>query len=251
MTTASKNPHSPAPQPSLFVTTRWSVVLAAQGKSSGDAFESLEALCRQYWTPLYAYVRHRGFAMHDAQDMTQEFFARLLEKDWLTAVDRESGRFRSFLLMALKRFMANERDRSQARKRGGGCDIVSLDAEVAESLYAGHAAATLPAESLFEKRWALTLLEAVMRRLREDSEAAGKVAEYALLKPCLTAERGDIRYDEIAAALGIEHASARSAVHRLRKRFREIFREEVAGTVADPAEVEDEMRAVIAALGRD
>ena len=153
--------------------------------------------------------------------------------------------------MALKRFMANEWDRSQARKRGGGCDIVSLDAEVAESLYAGPAAATLPAESLFEKRWALTLLEAVMRRLREESEAAGKVAEYALLKPCLTAERGDIRYDEIATALGVEPASARSAVHRLRKRFREIFREEVTGTVADPAEVEDEMRAVIAALGRD
>lgn len=235
-----------------FQTTRWSVVLAAQGKSSGgDAFSSLEALCRQYWPPLYAYVRHRGHAAHDAQDLTQAFFARLLEKDWLTAVDRESGRFRSFLLMALKRFLANEWDHSQAQKRGGGAEWISLDAVEAESLYARSELATLPADSLYEKRWALTLLETVMRRLREEHENAGRLVEYETLKPCLTAERGAIPYDELAQALKMEPASARSTVHRLRKRFREIFREEVAGTVAHPGEVEDEMRALVAALGRE
>lgn len=235
-----------------FHTTRWSVVLAAQGKSSGqDAFSSLEALCRQYWPPLYAYVRHRGHAAHDAQDLTQAFFARLLEKDWLTAADRESGRFRSFLLMALKRFLSNEWDRSRAQKRGSGADWISLDGVEAEVLYARGDLAMLPADSLYEKRWALTLLETVMRRLREEQENAGRLAEYETLKPCLTAERGAIPYDELALALKMEPASARSAVHRLRKRFREIFREEVAGTVAHPGDVEDEMRAVVAALGRE
>ncbi len=231
-----------------FHTTRWSVVLAAQGKTSSDASQSLEALCRQYWPPLYAYVRHRGFAPHDAEDLTQAFFARLLEKEWLAAAKREYGRFRSFLLMALKRFLANEWDRSQARKRGGGCDIISLDAGTAENLYAAHTA-SVPAESLYEKRWALTLLETVMQRLKSEHEAAGKAAEYDLLKSGLTAGRGEIDYEALATALHMEPASARSAVHRLRKRFREVFREEVAGTVADPREVDDEMRAVVAALG--
>jgi RNA polymerase sigma-70 factor (ECF subfamily) len=233
-----------------FHTTRWSVVLAAQGNEGGDAVRSLEALCRQYWPPLYAYVRRRGYAPHDAEDLTQAFFARLLAKEWLAAVQRERGHFRSFLLMALKRFMANEWDRSQARKRGGGCDVISLDAETAESRYAANSA-SLPAESLYEKRWALTLLERVMDRLQAEHGTAAKQAEYELLKPSLTAERGETRYDALAAALGVEPASARSAVHRLRKRFREIFRDEVAGTVADPAEVEAEMRAVIAALGHE
>lgn len=244
-------PNSPPDRPTqaaAFHTTRWSIVLAAQGQASPAAFESLEALCRQYWPPLYAYLRRRGLAPHDAEDLTQAFFARLLEKEWLAAAKRECGRFRSFLLMALQRFMANEWDRSRAQKRGGGIEVISLDAETAESLYAANTA-SLPAESVYEKRWALTLLESVMFRLKTEHEAAGKLAEYEVLKPCLTAERGSIPYDDLAAALGIEAASARSAVHRLRKRFRELFRAEVAGTVADPAEVDAEMRAVIAALG--
>ncbi len=125
-------------QNAAFHTTRWSVVLDAQGRASGDSMRSLEALCRQYWPPLYAYARYRGNAPHDAEDLTQEFFARLLEKEWLAAVKRECGRFRTFLLMAFKRFMANEWDRSQARKRGGGCEVISLDLETAESLVAGE-----------------------------------------------------------------------------------------------------------------
>jgi RNA polymerase sigma factor (sigma-70 family) len=233
-----------------FHTTRWSIVLAARGSASRDAVQSLEALCRQYWPPLYAYVRHRGFAPHDAEDLTQEFFARLLEKEWLAAAKREGGRFRSFLLMVLQRFLANEWDRSQARKRGGGCDVIRLDAEMAESLYTAHAT-SLPAESLYERRWALTLLETVMHRLKAEQEVAGRLAEYEVLKACLTADRGEIRYDALAAELGVEPVSARSAVSRLRKRFREIFRDEVAGTVADPEDVDAEMRAVVAALGSE
>ena len=234
-----------------FHSTRWSLVLSAQGRSECDAAASLEALCRQYWRPLYAYVRRRGHTAHDAEDLTQEFFTRLLEKEWLLAAAREKGRFRAFLLMALKRFLANEWDRTQALKRGAGVTFVCLDAELAESQYAADHAARLPADALFERRWALTLLEMVMQRLRAEHKAAGRLAEYESLKPSLTAERGHIPYEALAASLKMEPASARSAVHRLRKRFREIFREEVAGTVADPAEVEDEMRAVIAALGRE
>ena len=243
--------HASFTRAAAFHTTRWSVVLSAQGKSERDVSESLEALCGQYWRPLYAYVRHRGHSPHDAQDLTQEFFARLLAKDWLHAADREKGRFRSFLLMALKRFLANEWDRSQAQKRGAGAHLISMDTEFAESQHAADHTAQMPADCLYERRWAITLLENVMLSLRHEHEAAGRLAEYEILKPSLTAERGDIRYDELAAALGMEPASARSAVHRLRKRFRQVFRAEVSGTVADPAEVDDEMRAVIAALGRD
>jgi RNA polymerase sigma-70 factor (ECF subfamily) len=224
--------------------------MAAREKSSPESAEALQTLCEGYWTPLYAFVRRLGNSPHDAQDLTQEFFARLLQKEWLGAVERERGRFRSFLLMAMKRFLANEWDRAQTQKRGAGITLLSLDAELAESQYAADGAAATPADSLYERRWAMTLLENVMHRLRQEHAAADRSAEYEILKPCLIADRGDIRYEELAAALGMEPVSARSAVHRLRKRFREVFREEVAGTVADPADVDDEMRAVIAALGR-
>jgi DNA-directed RNA polymerase specialized sigma24 family protein len=233
-----------------FHTTRWSMVLAAQGRSSDDSFQSLEALCQQYWSPLYAYVRQRGHSVHDAQDLTQAFFARLLEKDWLTAADQERGRFRSFLLMALKRFLANEWDRERAQKRGGGTKVVSLDIDTAELMPIPDPR-LVPGESLFDRRWALTLLETVMRRLRAEQAAVGRIEEYEHLRPCLTAERGSVDYDALASSLRVEPASARSAVHRLRRRFREVFREEVAGTVVDPADVDDEMRAVIAALGAE
>lgn len=232
-----------------FHTTRWSMVLAAQRGSSSDASASLEALCQQYWRPLYAYVRYRGYSTHDAQDLTQEFFARLLQKQWLNAVDPARGRFRSFLLMAMKRFLANEWDRSRARKRGTGLAPISLDAALAEGLLAQDVSTQEPPDSAYDRRWALTLLENVMHRLRQEHEVAGRLDEYELLKPSLTAGHKDVRYQELADALHMEPASARSAVHRLRKRFREMFRDEVAGTLANPAELEDEMRAVIAALG--
>jgi RNA polymerase sigma-70 factor (ECF subfamily) len=226
------------------------VVLAAQGKSSRDAFQSLEALCQQYWPPLYAYIRQRGYSAHDAQDLTQAFFARLLEKNWLTAADRARGRFRSFLLMAVKRFLANEWDRTQTQKRGGAVTMISLDLAAADQIPIPDPQ-TVSGEALYDKRWTLTVLETVMKRLREEHAKAGRLQEYDSLKPCLTAERGSVDYLALAEALHLEPASARSAVHRLRKRFRELFREEVTSTVADPREVEEEMRAVIAALGSE
>lgn len=230
-----------------FQPTRWSVVMGAQGKDPGAADAALESLCRQYWPPLYAYVRGRGHRPHDAQDLTQEFFARLLEKRWLDAADRSRGKLRSFLLTAMKRFLANEWDRSRAAKRGGLHNITSMDTEEGEKLLA--AAATLPEEPGFDRAWALTLLQSTLARLRAEYEQAGKVHEYERIKPALTAAHGEIDYDAMAAALRVLPVSARSLVHRLRKRFRELFREEVAGTVAAPQEVDDEVRALVAALG--
>lgn len=237
------------PQPKIsnakFHTTRWSVVLAAQGKSSRSAAESLEALCQQYWPPLFAFVRLRGYAEHDAQDLTQEFFARLLEKEWLMAADQQRGRFRTFLLTAMKRFLANEWDRKQTQKRGGASKVVNMDTAATISIPDhGH----VSAEAIFDRQWALTLLDSVMVNLCCEYESTGRTFEFELLKPSLTAERGTTDYAALAVTLGIQPASVRSSVHRLRQRFRELFRAEVAGTVADPADVETEMQAVIAAL---
>jgi RNA polymerase sigma factor (sigma-70 family) len=186
------------PEPSaaaspLFVTTRWSVVLAAQDKASPASAEALEAICRAYWPPLYALVRRQGHAPHDAQDLTQEFFARLLEKNYLHAADREKGRLRTFLHVALKRFLANEWDRARAQKRGGGVAPVSFDTAMAEDRYLQHGAAADSAERLYERQWAMTLLEQALARLRADYEAGGKGEEFEILKLTLTAERDSLR----------------------------------------------------------
>lgn len=241
-------PVSPLTRRSAFRTTRWSVVLQARSDTADEAWESLETLCRHYWPPLYAYVRGRGHSPHDAQDLTQEFFSRLLAKNWLAAADPARGRFRSFLLMALKRFLANERDQLRAQKRGGGAPRFELDPSALAEL---PAAASLPGDgdALFDRQWALALLQKVMQRLRAEHAEAGHEAEYEHLKPSLVAARGETDYEALAAALKMTAVSARSAVHRLRKRFREIFREEVAATVEKEADIEAEMRAVIAALG--
>lgn len=229
----------------MFHTTRWSVVIAARGTPSREATESLEALCQQYWPPLYAYVRHRGYSEHDAQDLTQAYFTRVLEKGWLNVADRERGRFRSFLLMTLKRFLANEWDRMKSRKRGGHAHVISLSALEQISIADHHA---MSPDLVFEKRWALTILEATMNRLRNEYDTAGRLADYERLKPCLTAGRGNIDYELLGEASNMTPASARSSVYRLRKRFRELFRNEVAGTVVNPQDVDDEMRSLIAAL---
>ena len=238
-----------AAPPPLFVTTRWSVVLAARGKSSPESATALETLCRAYWQPLYAYVRGSGHAPHDAQDLTQEFFARLLAKDFLRAASREKGRFRTFLRVCLKRFLANEWDRQRALKRGGGEPTTSLDTAVAEQRFAAELAAGEPPDRLYERQWAMTLLEQAMVRLRSDYTAAGKVAEFEQLKSTLTAERGQIPYAALAAALGTTEGTARVAVHRLRKRYREMFRAAVADTVSEPEEVDDEVRHLATVLG--
>ena len=226
--------------PSLFAATRWSVVLAAKDKSSPDSAAALEALCRTYWYPLYASVRRQGQSSHDAQDLTQGFFARLLEKDYLRAAAREKGRFRTFLRVALKRFMANEWDRARSLKRGGGTFSISLDTSTGEERYRSELSDTLSPDRIYEQRWAMTLLEQAMARLR--AEYSGREAEFEQMKGALTADRGAIAYGEIATALGMSEGAARVAVHRLRKRFRELFRAAVADTVSGPEEVEDELR---------
>ena len=231
-----------------FVTTHWSVVLSARQKDSPQSAAALETLCRTYWYPLYAYVRRQGHSPPDAQDLTQEFFARLLQKDYLKAAAREKGRFRTFLIVALKRFLANEWDRGHAQKRGGGQPLLSLDTELAEERYRVEPAEGATADRIFERRWALTLLERTMTRLREEFTAAGKAEEFKRLKTCLTAERGEISYAEIAGALGQSEATVRVTVHRLRKRFRELFREEIAHTVSSAEEIEGEVRYLMGVL---
>ncbi len=230
----------PAVSPgSSFATTRWSIIAAACHGPTGEADAALEALCRAYWYPLYAYTRRAGHSAADAQDLTQAFFARLLEKDWLRDARPGLGRFRSFLLMALKRFLAKEWRRENARKRGGGLGFVALDADEAESRYAVEPA--LGPDEVFERRWALTLLDRALAGLAEEYRASDRAAEFETLKGHLVAPRGEIDYEATAAALGLSAGAARVAVHRLRKRFRETIRAEIAETVAAPGELDAEL----------
>lgn len=233
---------------SLFVTTRWSVVLAAQDKSSPDSAAALETLCRAYWYPLYAYVRGSGRSPQDAQDLTQEYFARLLAQDWLRVVLPEKGRFRTFLLVTMKRFLTNEWHRDTARKRGAGVTPLSLDTQVAEHRFAAEP--PLTPDALYERRWAMTLLDDALNRLQGEFTRMAREHEFACLKEWLTAERGGIPYEQIAAALGITEGAARVAVHRMRKRFRELFRQTIAETVDAAGDVDAEMRHVVGVLSR-
>ena len=186
---SSSETHAPR---SAFVTTHWSVVLSARDKDNSRSAEALEKLCRSYWYPLYVYVRRQGHSAHDAQDLTQEFFARLLEKDYLRAAAREKGKFRTFLLVALKRFLANEWDRARAQKRGGGRVPLALDTAVAERRYQIEPGTSEPADRIYDRRWALTMLENSMARLRGEFVASGRAEDFERLKIFLTAERGEI-----------------------------------------------------------
>ncbi len=240
----------PDPDPQQFLTTRWSVVLAARDAPTGDAHAALDTLCRSYWYPIYAYVRRRGHGQHDAQDLTQEFFARLLGKAWLQAVDRERGHFRTFLIVALKRFLVNEWQHANRLKRGGDATVISFDTADAESRYRAEPSGSDDADFLYDRRWALTLLDESMTRLEVEFAAAGKQEEFAVLKPALATGQDGSDTGEIAAAMGTSDATARVAIHRIRKRFREIFREMIAQTVADPGEVAGEVRYLIDVLAR-
>lgn len=246
-TTSTSRPAETVPQV-VFATTHWTVVLSARNQDSPECEKSLEALCRAYWYPLYAYIRRRGYNPHDAQDLTQEFFACLLQKNYLDAVDPHKGRFRTFLIVALQRFLANEWDRACAQKRGGGHIHLSLDATEAEQFYLAEPATELSADRIYERRWALTLLDRTMARLRLEFSAAGKLADFERLKVFLTAETANPAHAELAQQMGTSEGSARVAVHRLRKRFREVFHEEIAGTVAGPENVTEEIQYLLAAL---
>ncbi len=242
-----------------FATTHWTVVLSASRDRSDTthARQALEEPCRTYWRPIYAYVRRQGHAAHDAQDLTQEFFGRLLAAGSLGKVDASRGRFRSFLLASLKHFLANEWDKVRTLKRGGGVRIVPLDADTA----VGEQASGVPSEGVagveasgpspelaYDRQWALALLARVLERLREEHERAGKAGLFEQLRETLTAERGALPYVAIGARLGLTEGAVKVAVHRLRQRYREVLRAEIAETLENPALVEEELRDLFAAL---
>jgi len=232
----------------VFATTHWSVVLTAARSDTTRAQAALEHLCRTYWYPLYAYARRRGHAPPDAQDLTQEFFARLLAGNWLAAADRRRGRFRTFLLSAMQHFLANEWHRAHAQKRGGCHATLSLDDDTAERRYQLEPVDNATPEFLFERGWALALLNDVLARLEAEYARDGKAAWMEAMRPVLTADRDAIDYGEIAGRLGLTETAARVAAHRLRQRYRRMIRAEVANTVAASDEVEQEMRHLFQAL---
>ncbi len=246
-TNATSAAESPRPK-NYFATTHWTVVMAASRSHTTGARVALDELCKLYWYPLYAYVRRRGSNPQDAEDLTQEFFRTLLEKEYLKAADREKGRFRTFLLVALQRFLANDWDRARAQKRGGRSEHVSLDTSSAENQYQVEAASDVSPERIYDRRWAFALLGKTMARLRAEFVASEKQNEFEQIKECLTADRGALDYSALAMRIGVSEGALRVAIHRLRKRFREIFREEVAQTVATPTEIDAEMRHLMAAL---
>jgi RNA polymerase sigma-70 factor (ECF subfamily) len=232
--------------PGTFTTTHWSIVLAARDGGSG-ADGALESLCRIYWPPLYAFARRRGFGPPDAQDLTQEFFARFLEKNYLQSVDRGKGRFRSFLLACFEHFLAKEWRRASAQKRGGRVAFVSFADEALEQRYLEIPAGASP-EQLFEKEWAMTLLDQVLAQLRDEYVAAGKDRLFDATKVFLTGEKRASSYAELAAGLATTEAALKMCVSRMRQRFGEVLRAEIAHTVASPEDVDDELRALFAAL---
>jgi DNA-directed RNA polymerase specialized sigma24 family protein len=233
----------------IFATTHWTVVLAAGHRSTPQADRALEELCRTYWYPLYAYVRRQGHSKEDAEDLTQGFFASFLKRNYLEHLSSEKGRFRAFLLGSLKHFLANEHDRAGAQKRGGGVAPLSLDWQDADTRYQIDPADQLAPDTLYDRAWATTLLEQVITRLRGECAAEGKAGVFDQLKAFLMAGSGDIPYAEAAAKLSLHEGAVRVAVHRLRKRYRELLRQEIAQTLSDPADLDEEMRALFQAFG--
>jgi len=242
-------PQSDQPLPSGgFAATHWSVVLsAARGSETPRAAAAMAELCRVYWYPLYAYVRRRNYDTHEAEDLTQEFFARLLAKNYLANVDRRKGKFRAFLLAAMKHFLSDEWDRSRAQKRGGGRAIVPLDAADADSRYSREPAHDLTPEKLFERQWAIAVLQQVLARLRTEFAAENKARLFDRLEPFLMGDSA-ATHAQAAAELGMTENAVKKAVHRLRRRFRQQLREEIAHTVASPEEIDEEIQYLMRCL---
>ena len=232
---------NPAGMPESFDTTHWSAVQAAGRNSATSSRKALEELCRNYWYPLYAYVRRQGNSPEDAQDLTQEFFCRFLEKEHVKLADRDRGRFRTFLLTSLKHFLVNEWAKRNAAKRGGG-QVFSLDEDAAETRYSFEPAHNLTPDKLFEKSWAMALLERTAERLREEYARFGKLAIFERLQGLLQGDKSEVPYAELAGELGMSEGALKVAVHRLRHRYQEMLHAEVAQTVGSPSEVEEELR---------
>jgi RNA polymerase sigma factor (sigma-70 family) len=231
-----------AQAPWRFASTRWSLVAAAGNGPSPEAQLALATLCQVYWYPLYTYARRQVVSVEDAQDLTQAFFAQLLEKDYLQAADPQRGKFRSFLLTAFKHFMAKERDRANAQKRGGDRRVLSLDFQAGETRYSLEPASQGTPETIYERRWALTLLEQALTRLRQEYTDAGKQQLFESLKASLTGDGSSEPYARIATQLGMSEQAVKVAVHRLRQRYKELLRDEIAQTVTSADEIDDELR---------
>lgn len=233
---------------SIFVTTQWSVVLAAAQSDTTRAREALEKLCRNYWYPLYAYVRRRGHPAQDAQDLTQAFFARLLERHWVESADRGRGRFRTFLLTAMNRFLCDEWDRMRAQKRGGGAVHVPVQLDSAESRYGCDPIDDCTPEQIYERQWAMTLLDTVLQRLRAEYERQDEGELFGELRRCLVGDTESQPYAELAARLEMTEGGVKVAVHRLRKRYRKLLRAEIAQTLAANENVDEELHHLFAVL---
>jgi RNA polymerase sigma-70 factor (ECF subfamily) len=233
-----------------FVTTDWSVVLEAKGNDSGRASEALERLCKVYWPPLYAFIRRNGYNAADAQDLTQEFFSRLLSKDYLCHLRNPRGKFRSFLLTFVKHFLSDERAKASAQKRGGGLTPLSLDDTSEQDQFVAEAAGYLSPDQLFERSWAQTVFNQALQRLAAEYSASGKSIVFERLKDVQPGQHGPVSYAQLGSEIGMTEVAIKSAVHRLRRRHREILREEIARTVIRPEDVDDEIRHLISLVSK-
>jgi RNA polymerase sigma factor (sigma-70 family) len=234
-----------------FETTNWSLILQARDGRATPAREALASLCASYWPPVYAFIRRRGRTVADAEDLTQSYFARFFEKSYVSSFRPEAGRFRTFLLASVTHFLANEWDREQAQKRGGGKRHLSLDAASAEERLRLEPVDTLTPEAIFDRQWTAAVLARCLERLRAEQAASGARARFERLKAFLTGEGAPGDYAALAPELGLGESTVRVAVHRLRRRFAELLREEVAGTLTDPSEVEAEIRWMAETLRSD
>jgi RNA polymerase sigma-70 factor (ECF subfamily) len=243
--------------PRNFATTRWSLILTSTDGGTDDqkARQALSELCRLYWRPIFSFVCRRGHSAEDAQDLTQDFFLMMLEGNWLKNADPTRGRFRSLLLKSLQNFLNDAASKKHAHKRGGETQFVSWDDWMAEApsqlTVSTQALESWPAERLFDLRWAATVVEHALQRLREECESHGRLRAFEALRPCLGAEREEVSYPTLSQTLGVPETTVKRLVHQLRQRYRSLLRDEVAETVADPAEVDDEIRHLCGVLGAD
>jgi RNA polymerase sigma factor (sigma-70 family) len=251
---SGENGHEDTGEPREFVTTRWSLILSAAnlGSEEQKARDALAELCRTYWRPIFSFVRARGYSIEDAQDFTQDFFVTILRNNWLQHADRNRGRFRTLLLRSLQNFLINAAQKTSARKRGGDVDFVSWDDWMAEApsqlSLPAQALESLPPERIFDLSWATTVVEHALQRLREECESRGKLWLFQVLSSHLTDEREELSYANLAAELGMAESAVKKQLHNIRQRYRSLLRAEVAQTVDDPADVDDEIRYLCAAL---